>query len=299
MALILVNRIKSWDGNEEQVTESWRPLNRGVVELSLRRSGPRTVVRDAYFQTPLQIMRPYYLDDTGTAYIYLLSPGGGVVGGDRYAITVTLETGARACMTTASATKLYASPDSMACQRFEVTLQAGTVFEYLPEQIIPFARSAFHQDMTVRLGNGALAVLAEIVAPGRLARGEAFAYRDYSSGLSVMDAQGRLLLRERTRLQPLLWDAGNGLGLLEGFNYLGTLYVLRESCGAAGELADDLHGLVADCRHCIGGATTLEGGGVVVRLLAEDHATASHALHAVWDRARRCLLGYPAVSWRK
>ena len=293
------NCITVWNGVGGQVTGSRRPLNTGVVELSLRRSGPRTVVRDAYFRTPLQIMRPYYLDDSGTAYVYLLSPGGGVVGGDRYAISVTLEADARACMTTASATKLYASPDSMARQRFEVILQAGTVFEYLPEQIIPFARSAFHQDMTVRLGSGALAVLMEIVAPGRLARGEAFAYRDYSSGLSVTDAQGRMLLRERTRLQPGCWDAGDGLGLLEGFNYLGSLYVLSESCGTPGELADDLHGLVADRPRCIGGATALERGGAVVRLLAADQDTVSRALHAVWDRVRRRLLGYPAVQWRK
>ena len=279
------------------MTDSRQSLNRGVVELSLRRSGPRTVVRDAYFRTPLQIMRPYYLDGSGTAYVYLLSPGGGVVGGDRYAITVTLEAGARACMTTASATKLYASPGSMARQRFEVTLQAEAVFEYLPEQTIPFARSAFHQDMTVRLGSGALAVLSEIVAPGRLARGEVFAFCDYNSGLSVTDARGRVLLRERTRLQPSRW--GGGLGLMEGFHYLGTLYVLGESCGAPGELADDLHGLVADRQHCIGGATALEWGGVVVRLLAEDHATVSRTLHAVWDRVRRRLLGYPAVTWRK
>ena len=298
-ALNLVDRATAWNGNEGQVTDSRQSLNRGVVELSLRRSGPRTVVQDAYFRTPLQIMRPYYLDDSGTAYIYLLSPGGGVVGGDRYAITVTLEAGARACMTTASATKLYASPDSMARQRFEAILQAGAVFEYLPEQIIPFARSAFQQDMTVRLGSGALAVLAEIVAPGRLARGEAFAFCDYSSGLSVTDAQGRALLRERTRLQPLRWDAGSGLGLLEGFSYLGTLYVLSASHSAPRELADALHGLVADRPRCIGGVTALEWGGVVVRLLAEDHATISRTLHVVWDRVRRCLLGYPAVRWRK
>jgi urease accessory protein len=244
-------------------------------------------------------MRPYYLDDSGTAYIYLLSPGGGVVGGDRYSITVTLETGARACMTTASATKIYASPDTMAHQRFDIVLQAGAAFEYLPEQIIPFARSVFRQDMKVRLGPGALAVLAEIVAPGRLARGEAFSYDDYSSGLSVADSGGRLLIRERTRLQPKSWQAGSGLGLLEGYTYLGTLYVLGECCGAPDELADDLHGLLANRKHCVGSATALERGGVVVRLLAEDHETLSCALHTVWDQVRRRLLGYPAVRWRK
>ena len=244
-------------------------------------------------------MRPHYLDDTGTAYVYLLSPGGGVVGGDRYAISMTLEDGARACVTTASATKIYDSAGRMARQSFEVVLQAGAVFEYLPEQIIPFAGSVFRQDMTVRLGHGALAVLAEIVAPGRLARGEAFLYEDYSSGLSVADSQCRLLVRERTRLQPKSWEGGSGLGLLEGYAYLATLYVLGECCGRADELADDLHGLLAARPRGIGGATALERGGVAVRLLAEDHETVSRTLHAVWDRVRRRLLGYPAVRWRK
>lgn len=273
--------------------------NRGVVDLSLRRSGPRTVVGDAYFRSPLQVLRPHYLDDTGTAYVYLLSPGGGVVGGDRYAVTMTLEEGARVCVTTASATKIYDSAGKMARQSVDVVLQDGAVFEYLPEQIIPFAGSVFRQDMKVRLGRGALAVLGEIVAPGRLARGEAFLYDDFSSGLSVVDSESRPLLRERTRLQPRSWEDGGGLGLLEGYGYLGTLYVLGECGGAADELADDLHGLLADRHDGIGGATALERGGVVVRLLAEDHESVRRVLHEVWDEVRRRLLGYPAVRWRK
>ena len=265
----------------------------------MRRSGPRTVVGDAYFTTPLQVMRPHYLDDTGTAYIYLLSTGGGVVGGDRYAITMTLENGARACVTTASATKIYYSAGKPARQSFDVSLQAGAVFEYLPEQIIPFSGSIFRQDMRVRLGHGAIAVVAEIVAPGRLARGESFFYDSYISGLSVANSEGRLLVRDRTCLQPKNWEAGSGLALLEGYTHLGTLYVLGECCGAPDELADDLHGLL-ESRQCgIGGATALERGGVVVRLLAEDHETVNRSLHAVWDRVRRRLLGYPAVRWRK
>ena len=282
----------------ERVIASRRLMNSGAVELTLRRSGARTVVSDLYFRTPLQVMRPHYLDDNGTAYIYLLSPGGGVVGGDRYTITMKLDEGARACVTTASATKIYDSAGKTARQLFEVILQSGAVFEYLPEQIIPFAGSVFRQDMKVRLGHGALAVLAEIVAPGRLARGEAFSYDDYSSGLSVADACDSLLLRERTRLQPGSWVPGNGLGMLEGHYYLGTLYALGDCFGAAGDLADDLHGLLADRQRCIGGATALERG-VAVRLLAENHESASGALHAVWDKLRRRLLGYPAVSWRK
>jgi urease accessory protein len=81
-------------------------------------------------------------------------------------------------------------------------LHAGAVLEYLPEQIIPFAQAAFQQHMTVRLGPGACILAMEIVAPGRLARGEAFAYRDYDSSVCIEAAPGQVLLRERTRLRP-------------------------------------------------------------------------------------------------
>src|SRR2546425_779038 len=82
--------------------------------------------------------------------------------------------GARACLTTPSATKLYATSGAPAQQRLDITLHADAVLEYLPEQMIPFAQAVFHQQITVRLGAGACVLLMEIVAPGRVARGEAF-----------------------------------------------------------------------------------------------------------------------------
>jgi len=155
-----------------------------------------------------------YLDDVGTAYVYLLSPCGGVVGGDVYSMTVVVEAGARACLTTPSATKLYATSGAPAQQRLDITLQADAVLEYLPEQMIPFAQAVFHQQITVRLGAGACVMLMEIVAPGRVARGEAFAYGEYDTRVSIEKASGRALVRERTRLRPG-WQQLDGPGLFE------------------------------------------------------------------------------------
>ena len=87
-------------------------------------------------------------------------------------MTVVVEPEARVCLTTPSATKLYATPGTPARQQLDITLHAGAVLEYLPEQIIPFAQAAFRQQMTVRLGPGACVLAMEIVAPGRLARGK-------------------------------------------------------------------------------------------------------------------------------
>ena len=275
-----------------------RRPNEGALHLVLRRVGQRTVLQECYFQVPLQVLRPLYLHDAGTAYKYLVSPCGGVEGGDVNSITVVVEPGARVCLTTPSATKLYAAPGLPARQQLDITLHAGAVLEYLPEQIIPFAQAAFQQHMAVRLGSGACVLAMEIIAPGRLARGEAFAYRDYDSSVSMETASGQVLLRERTRLRPG-WRGLDGPGLCEGYNYLGTFYALVEGKNLAPELVEQVHMLLACRAGLLGSATRLAHGGIAVRVLGADHTTVSQALHEAWDVLRRALLGYPAVAWRK
>lgn len=274
-----------------------RRPNDGVLHLVLQQTGRRTVVRDCYAHVPLQVLRPVYLDDTGTASIYLLNPCGGVVGGDTYRITVHLQPGARAHLTTPSATKLYATQAAVAQQCIDFTLDAGAVLTYLPEQTIPFAHAAFQQQITVRLGPDVCAFLGEILAPGRLARGEAFAYREYSSTLHVEDTQGKVVLVERMRLQPQQQPL-QGLGLLEGYAYLGTFYALSSGAAIAPHLADDVHALLASRPRLLGSATQLAQGGLVVRLLAMDHTSVSQTLYDVWNVLHQRMLGYAAVPRR-
>ena len=271
--------------------------NEGVLQLRLHQNRSRTVIQDCYAHVPLRVLRPVYLDDTGTAAIYLLNPCGGVLGGDRYTIHVTLGPQAQAYLTTPSATKLYATPKAPAYQQILFTLHPGAVLSYLPEQTIPFANADFRQSMTVRLAAGAYAFLGEILAPGRLARQEAFAYRRYHASLCVTNCQDDILLLDHTRLQPLQEDL-SGLGLLEEYAYLGTFYALCGDAALPSALADHLHGLLADRPHVLGSATTLASGGIAVRLLAKNHTRASQAMYDIWDYFCRQLLCYPAPPRR-
>ena len=99
----------------------------GVLRLGLRRTGTRTVLYDCYARTPLRVLRPIYLDDTGMAYLYILNPCGGVVSGDTYTLHITLNPGAQAYVTTPSATQLYATLRTPAEQHIDFTLNPGTV----------------------------------------------------------------------------------------------------------------------------------------------------------------------------
>lgn len=269
----------------------------GTLRLYLRRTPQRAVLQECYSQVPLQVMRPLYLDDVGTAYLYLLSPCGGVVGGDAYQISVVAEAGARVCVTTPAATRLYATTGALASQRFDITLHAGAVLEYMPAQTIPFAQAAFCQHMQVRLGAGACVMVSEVVAPGRVARGEVFAYHAYDASLHVTDAQERLLLYDHLRLRPGEQPL-TAVGLFEGYHYFGTLYALHEGVPIASTVFDQVHTLLADQAGLLGGVTQLAHGGLAVRVLGREHASVHQALQAVWDVVRRALLGYPAVVWR-
>ena len=280
-----------------QTTHNGPRPHAGMLQLVLRHTGTRTVIQDCYYHVPVQVLRPVYLDDCGTAYVYLLNPCGGVLGGDTYTLQVTLQAGARAYLTTPSATKLYAARDTVARQHIDITLQAGSVLTYLPEQTIPFADAAFHQSLNIRLGPGASVFLGDIVAPGRLARGEKFAYREYCSRLRIEDAGGEVMVIDHCRLQPQRQRL-EALGLLEGYAYLGTFYAIRQGSILPAALVEDLQTHLADRPHLAASVSMLEHGGVVARLLGADHDSVSHALFAIWRTLYQHLLGCPAIPHR-
>jgi urease accessory protein len=287
-----------WRSESRQtVPPHGRRPNTGVLQLVLRQAGARTVIHDCYYHVPLQVLRPVYLDTQGTAYVYLLNPGGGVLGGDTYTLHITVEAGARAYLTTPSATKLYAAPEAVTQQHLDMTVQAGAVLTYLPEQTIPFANAAFQQRLTIRLGPGACVFLGDILAPGRLARGEQFAYREYESRMRLEDLHGDVIVVDHCRFQPHCQDLA-GLGLLEGYTYLGTFYAVCQGTRLPSALAEHLHASLADRPRLAGSVTLLEHGGLAARLLGEDHDSVHHALCDLWRILYQHLCGCPAVPHR-
>jgi len=270
----------------------------GILQLGLRRTGERTVLYDCYARTPLRVLRPLYLDDTGMAYLYILNPCGGVVGGDTYTLHITLDSGAQAYVTTPSATQLYATLHKPAEQHIDLTLNPGTVLAYFPEQTIPFTGAAFRQHITVRLGCDAFVFLGDILAPGRAARQETFAYREYDSRLRVETLlDGEVRLFDRMRLQPQQ-DPLSCLGLMETYDYLGVFYALPGSGAIDPSLADRLHEALAPCSDLVGSASTLPHGGLAVRVLGRHHTPVRQALHTAWDLTRQALFGHPAAALR-
>jgi urease accessory protein len=172
------------------------------LALVFERSGGHTVLAASRQEPPLRVVRAFPLDD-GAALVHLHNVSGGLLGGDTIDLEMRLGEGANAQVTTTGATRLYRPRDEspVTLQANKISVAQNALLEYVPDPIIPFAHARFRQHTTIELADGAGLFWWEILAPGREAYGELFAYQQVELAMEVR-ALNRPILRERARLEP-------------------------------------------------------------------------------------------------
>jgi urease accessory protein len=152
----------------------------GILRLKFERDSASgiTVIRDQYSRVPLLAQRAIYLEETlpAMAHVYIVSPSGGILQGDRYKIDITLGSNTLAHVTTQGATRIYKMENNYASQIINIKVEKDGYFEYIPDQIIPFRNSRFYQEVNLNVHESATMMYSEIIVPGRIASGEAFEY---------------------------------------------------------------------------------------------------------------------------
>jgi urease accessory protein len=248
---------------------------------------------------------PFHLSGTldddphpDAATVMVQSPTGGVGQGDRREATITVRPDAVARVTTGSATKVQSMTANYAASERTLSVAAGGHLDYVPRPTILHADARYEQTTTLTVADDASAVLEEVVVPGRLARGEAFAFDRYRSRVRVRDADGRLLCADTTDLTPdgdgenddarrSFGGAPTAPGVLDTGPVWGTLFVVAPAVDAVA-LSDALHERASAAGPAQAGGTALPNdAGVLVRATGEDAAPVGQALQAAWDEARR------------
>ena len=233
---------------------------------------------------------------SGAALVYVLSPTGGVLQGDRYDVTIRVGAGAHAAYTTQAATKVYGMMGEGASQTTRIHVHEGGLLEVLSDPLILYAESDFTQETDVTLAVGARLVYHEIVAPGRLARGERLAFRQFTTRLTVRDEAG-VLLHERTTLGR--GHEEDALAALDGFACWGSWYGF-----GLDELSDDAwrdaaERVAGDGVSEVGGITRLPRGGVAARVLARSTQPIERAFADLAATVYPATLGLEPIELRK
>jgi len=262
-----------------------------------------TVLSASVQEPPLRVVRAFELED-GAALAHLHNVSGGLLGGDRLALAVSVGAGASAQLTTTGATRIYRPrKDAPATtQTNAIRVGENAVLEYVPDAIIPFAGARFAQRTRIELAQGAGLFWWEIVAPGREARGEVFAYERLEMRTEIA-AGGRLIAAENICLEPQSTGL-RSITRLGEYRYWATFHICRAGTDAAAWLAaeevlrETARGLSRP-GEALWGVSTLVADGLIARGLAVRGRDMVAGLHALWGAAKLRLYGRAAAPPRK
>lgn len=271
----------------------------GRLQLEYAKRDGRTIIARSHCTTPWHLLPPIYLDDTGAAYTLLVNPSGGLVGGDRLSIDMSVKEGAHVLISAPSANRVYRSESEVSAQDVTLAVGPGAILEWLPEQTIPFAGSRFRQTLHTTLAPGATILLWDAIAAGRIARGERWAFATLENDIRITTASGASLL-ERYALDPS--TTMGSIGLASDWDYVASLYVVSDAVTPeAWNRLETRIGVTLDeqAEHVLGGVSQPAVPGVAVKLLAKSAPDLTRIQDALWAAVRAELWSLPPVAWRK
>jgi urease accessory protein len=247
---------------------------------------------------PYQWQGSFFQDHDDQPFVLLHNSAGGFVEGDAAELHVVAEPGTRSLFTTTAAMKFYkceAAQASYDLADFSVGEEA--LLEYLPDEVIPFAKSRIERTTRVALHTSSRLFASDVISAGRVSygAGELFAFASMRSQFELR-INGRLVVLDRLVAReprdvaalPRLW--GGRMHLAAVATYAPSLP--RDLVERVQERCEAFAG------RCEAGATMLDGV-IFVRVLAEQIWQAHEAIHRIWETVRPAIAGKPAHRIRK
>jgi urease accessory protein len=275
----------------------------GVLQLSLEKDkfNNKTSIKNQFYKTPLCIKRALYLEETcpEMAYIYIISPSGGILQGDRYRIDISLENSAISHITTQSASRIYKMNKNFGTQIINLNVNKGCYLEFIPDQLIPFKDSRYYQVSNIKVHESATCIYSEILTPGRVASNESFEYDICYMKVRALDHLNKLRLIDIAKLEPKKENI-KSFGIMDNYDIFGNVYILLPK-DKLKNIKDEINILLNEnLNNIMGGCTTLpDDSGLLVRLLGTFVYDIRNMIYLILKIIRKKVLNISFTGIRK
>ena len=271
-----------------------------VLGLEKDKDSGKTAVKDQYSRVPLYTQRALYLEEAlpSMAYLYIISPSGGMLQGDRYRMDITLKNHAMAHITTQGATRVYRMEKNYATQMVNIDVGEGCYFEYIPDQIIPYRDSRFYQEAKLRVHDSATLLYSEMMTPGRVASGEHFDYDICYMKATARNHEDALRFLDVAILEPKKRSI-KAFGVLANHDVVANMYVLAP-VNYVSQLNKEINTCLQRFNDLYSGASILPNdSGVVIRMLGGTASELKTGIFEVVRTVRKIILNAPFSGIRK
>jgi urease accessory protein len=171
--------------------------SKGEIKLAVGVTDGMSLRRRVAESGPLRVRFP--TPDADDLEAVVVNTAGGIAGGDRHRLDISVQENAQLTVTTAAAEKIYRALGPDAEIEIELKVAAGARLSWLPQETILFDRCRLSRRIDVELGGNATLIMAEMVVFGRSAMGEAVDTGSFRDRWRVR-RDGRLLFAETVKL---------------------------------------------------------------------------------------------------
>ncbi len=259
----------------------------GHLHLDCTARDTGTYLSAQSFAAPMHLSKPYW---DGTALIInAVNPTAGFFGDDVVDIQLKVRRGASTVFTSPSATLVHQTRNHQAPTLLTQTLAVAESawLDYCPEITIPHAGSRFTQNTTIDIEPGGELFFQESWAPGRVARGETFAF-DAIQCTTTLRRNERLELLERYTLKQHD-DSLRPLKVDFPATYHSMALLVTDKISATKEFLHSLATLSNPSARC--GGSFVSPDICVIKVLAQDslalratHRALRHLIYATLQR---------------
>ncbi len=291
-------------GDEPPQMKSGARGKSGFLKLGFERRDERTILATLESRTPFLANRALHCDDAlpDMAWLFMITTSGCVLQGDRLALEVALGPGARAHVTTQSATKIHSMDANYAQQTQSFTLDDGAYLEFMPDPLIPHRQARFASATRITIAPTASVLCAEIVQPGRKHHhpDECFGATLLSFATTAARPDGTILMSEKLLIEPKR-NPMRQTGVMDGFDVFGNVILCTPADTAA--RIHDLVGADVDLAQGVAhGACRLPNdAGLIYKVLGRETAQVKTKVREFWAIARKEITGGsipPPFFWR-
>jgi urease accessory protein len=244
----------------------------GHIALSVAATGGVTRRARVDEDGSLRVRFPNAAPETLEAVV--VNTGGGMTGGDRFAIEIVVGEGASLIAGTAAAEKIYRSNGPDAEMAVKLDLKAGARLAWLPQETILFDQARLSRRIDIDLGPGASLLMAEAIVLGRSAMGEAM-NRGFFADRWRVRRDGKLIFADTAWLEGAI-----AARLIEPAVTAGGIAIATVLIAPGGDA--QLTSVRALSEHFAGEVgISAWNGFALARLCAKDGAALRHDLIAV------------------
>lgn len=293
------NEVQKYDSEIKQL-EVGKSGKVGILEIELKQGNNKTTITKQFSQVPLQIQRAVYPEESipEMAYLYIISPSGGILQGDRYKIDVTLKNNAISHITTQGATRIYSMNSNFASQITNITVDDNCYLEYIPDQIIPYQNSRYYQKVNLNIHDEATMIYSEVLTPGRMAMNEYFDYDVCYLRTYCKNQEEKFRCLENMKIEPKNQNL-NSDGILGKNKIVGTVYILTKKDHIT-ELENMINTNLEKLEEVSIGTSILPNeSGIIVKIIGNNTEDIFELIYSVLKITRKKILGAEFSKIRK